>query len=235
MQRATASAARTVAVLSPAYFGSRLAEAEWRVAFANDPSGDRGMLVPVRVQPCAPPGLLATRVFVDLVDVGEAEARERLLTAVGPAGPRPTSAPFPGAPPNALPDDATRGGGARFPGSGPAAMAPRFPGATGRAIGQEARFPGALPRVWDAPARNPNFTGRAADLHVIAEALADGQAVTVAAVHGMGGVGKTALANEFAHLHATQYDLVWWISAEQPTLKRGAAGLRPSARSWTWT
>ena len=96
MQQATASAARTIAVVSPAYFGSRFAESEWRVAFAKDPSGERGMLLPVRVQPCEPPGLLATRVFVDLVDVDEAEARERLLTAVGPVGPRPTSAPFPG-------------------------------------------------------------------------------------------------------------------------------------------
>ena len=37
MQRATASAARTIAVLSPAYFGSRFGEAEWRVAFAAGP------------------------------------------------------------------------------------------------------------------------------------------------------------------------------------------------------
>jgi tetratricopeptide (TPR) repeat protein len=59
----------------------------------------------VRVQPCDPPGLLATRVSVNLVDVDEATARERLLAAVGPPGPRPTHEPFPGA--------------TRFPGAGP--------------------------------------------------------------------------------------------------------------------
>jgi hypothetical protein len=44
-----------------------------------------------------PPGLLATRVFVDLVGLGETEARKRLLIEVGPPGRRPTSAAFPGA------------------------------------------------------------------------------------------------------------------------------------------
>jgi TIR domain/Phage integrase, N-terminal SAM-like domain len=40
MQHATSSAQRTVAVLSPAYFGSRFGEAEWRAAFAKDPTGE---------------------------------------------------------------------------------------------------------------------------------------------------------------------------------------------------
>ena len=67
MQEATTSAERTIAVLSPAYFGSKFSEAEWRTAFFKDPAGDLGLLVPVRVQPCEPPGLLASRVYVDLV------------------------------------------------------------------------------------------------------------------------------------------------------------------------
>lgn len=55
-------------------------------------------------------------------------------------------------------------------------------------------------------------------IRAIAAALSAGSAVTVAAVRGMGGVGKTALVNEYAHVHATNYDLVWWIAAGQPTL-----------------
>jgi len=56
MQQATSSAARTIAVLSPAYFGSVFGEAEWRAAFVKDPSGEEGLLVPVRVEDCQPPG-----------------------------------------------------------------------------------------------------------------------------------------------------------------------------------
>ena len=57
MQEAMASAARTIAVLSPAYFGSRFAGSEWRPAFAKDPRGERGLLVLVRVQSCELPEL----------------------------------------------------------------------------------------------------------------------------------------------------------------------------------
>ena len=117
MQEAVSSAARTIAVLSPAYFGSRFGEAEWRAAFAKDPSGERGLLVPVRVQPCEPPGLLATRVYVDLVDLDEASARERLLAAVDPPAPRPTDAPFPGGPHDRATEVGDGGAGA-VPGGG---------------------------------------------------------------------------------------------------------------------
>lgn len=52
VQQATSSAGRTVAVLSPAYFGSAFSEAEWRAAFHKDPTGEQG--------------LLASRVYIDL-------------------------------------------------------------------------------------------------------------------------------------------------------------------------
>src|SRR5918994_1001668 len=82
MQQAAATARRTVAVLSSAYLESVYGEAEWRAAFADDPTGEKGLLVPVRVEQVQPPGLLRTRVYVDLVGVSGQAARTRLLEGI---------------------------------------------------------------------------------------------------------------------------------------------------------
>ena len=56
MQRATTTADRLVVVLSAAYLQSGHGEAEWRSFYAKDPSGEHGLLLPVRVGDVERPG-----------------------------------------------------------------------------------------------------------------------------------------------------------------------------------
>jgi FOG: TPR repeat len=95
--------------------------------------------------------------------------------------------------------------------------APSFPG---RAADDNAgpRLPGTLPPVWNLPPRSVGFTGRDELLVRLRESLqADGR-TAVYALHGTGGVGKTALTTEYAYRFAGDYRLAWWINAEQPAL-----------------
>lgn len=83
-------------------------------------------------------------------------------------------------------------------------------------------FPNRAPEVWgNVPPRNVNFTGRDAALLTLRERLATTIAAVVpSAMHGMGGVGKTQLAVEYAYRFASAYDVVWYVRAEQTALAR---------------
>jgi hypothetical protein len=75
--------------------------------------------------------------------------------------------------------------------------------------------------------RNTSFTGREADLQVLAAEPA-GRTVLTQSLTGLGGIGKSALALEYAHrrYQASEVDLAWWFIAEdRPVLLAGMAGL----------
>jgi hypothetical protein len=74
------------------------------------------------------------------------------------------------------------------------------------------------PRVWgNLPPRNQNFTGRTELLDLLDQRLGEGTTTVLPeAIHGMGGVGKTQLAIEYAYRHQSEYDIVWWIPSERP-------------------
>lgn len=86
------------------------------------------------------------------------------------------------------------------------------------------------PVIWGSvPQRNKNFTGRESLLENLRRRMkGEVTAVLPHALQGLGGVGKTQLAVEYAYRHAWDYQLVWWISADQPVLARsGLAALAP--------
>ncbi|MDV9175899.1 FxSxx-COOH system tetratricopeptide repeat protein, partial [Streptomyces sp. W16] len=87
------------------------------------------------------------------------------------------------------------------------------------------RLPGTLPRVWNVPARNAGFVGRDALLVEVRSRLAGGRPVAVVALDGRGGVGKTQLAAEYAYRFCGEYELVWWVRAEDPALIPGQLAL----------
>jgi tetratricopeptide (TPR) repeat protein len=81
------------------------------------------------------------------------------------------------------------------------------------------------PPVWgNVPQRNLNFTGRTDLLDQLSQKLTAGgtTAVLPAALHGMGGIGKTQMAMEYIYRHLRDYDVIWWIEAGRLTQIRAA-------------
>jgi TIR domain len=95
MQKATAECERTIGVLSPEWLASVFTQPEWAAAFALDPTGSARKLIPVRVRPCEPTGLLKPIVYCDLVGLEEENARKTLLAGVSNVRSRPESVIFP--------------------------------------------------------------------------------------------------------------------------------------------
>ncbi|MES9521757.1 FxSxx-COOH system tetratricopeptide repeat protein [Streptomyces capoamus] len=188
-----------VALFSRHYFAPRRwTREEWSATVAL-----RGRLVPVAIELLADgdiPALLAGVLRTDIHGLDETAATAALLEAVhGPVAPTGPVA-FPGA---ALPGTAVPGAGSAGTPTGPDAQRPRLPSSVG------------LPEVWNVRRRNPDFSGRETVMGQLRTGLLSGHQAVVQALHGMGGIGKTQIALEYAHRFASQYDLVWWVDAEQ--------------------
>ncbi|WP_327397395.1 FxSxx-COOH system tetratricopeptide repeat protein [Streptomyces phaeochromogenes] len=78
----------------------------------------------------------------------------------------------------------------------------------------------------EIPARNSHFTGREEELRVLRQRLASTAVEVLSqppqAVFGLGGIGKTEIAAEYAHRYARDYDIVWWVRSEHEDRVRDA-------------
>jgi tetratricopeptide (TPR) repeat protein len=75
--------------------------------------------------------------------------------------------------------------------------------------------------ISNAPARNPTFVGRVETLDRMRNLLRASPRRPLV-LRGIGGVGKTQLATEYIHLHADEYELVWWIPSAELAQARAA-------------
>jgi tetratricopeptide (TPR) repeat protein len=187
MHHGIASAERVIAVLSASYLRSSHGEAEWRSFYSRDPEGEQGLLLPVRVGRVEPPGLLKTRLYVDLVGHVEASARAMLLAAARRVRNKPTLEPW-------------------FPSpSGPTAEAPGFPAG----MPPVWNVPGHSNRYFMG--RDLLLTKLRRRL------AAPDAASRKIVLTGLAGVGKTQLAVEYSYRWQADFDVVWWLRGEQPT------------------
>ena len=97
MQKAATECEATIAVLSENYLHAQYPQPEWAAAFAQDPTGKKRQIIPIRIQPCVLRGLLTAIIYIDLVGVKEDEAKTKLLAKIKAEREKPTTEPiFPG-------------------------------------------------------------------------------------------------------------------------------------------
>src|SRR5260370_24964561 len=190
MDTAAKAANRTIAVLSPNYFDAVYTQPEWAAALVQDPTGQEGKVLPVRVRECTPRGLLASIVYIDLVGLNVLAAQNTLLAGVHRSRARPSAEPsFPGTTSLVAP------------------QAPSFPGNWPEIWNVPYR-------------RNPFFTGREAILEQLHDHFSQAATAAITQpppITDLGGIGKTPIAINDAHRHREAYTYGLSVSAVAPS------------------
>jgi len=178
-----------VPILSPDYFESDFCKNEINPFLASDPVGKRREIIPVRGIKFDLPRHFLSRVYIDLVGLDEETAKQALLDGFRDNGKPETKPSFP-------------------VGSESSSNEP-----DGKLV-----FPGRYPEHWVVPhQRNPFFTGRDDILDKLHNSFKDSRSLAITqAIKGLGGVGKSETANEYAYRYRNNYNAVFWVRSETP-------------------
>jgi len=230
-----------VALLSSAYMRSEHCMKEARYPLIDDPDNKKERLVVLRIEECVPSGFLKDIPYVDLVPLlHDATAFARAVRgSIERAGPEadfaqlhrraPTQILHPDIRPvpsftgrddllDALEKALWQGGGkAALTDAGdatPSSPRPSEPGPTQLSNQRSACGDASGSRT---PAHRPGqatpaaFPGRHRDIQPPSPSNSGSAS---AAIHGLGGVGKSVLAQEYGWRNRARYHGVWWVRAE---------------------
>ncbi len=194
---------RVLLVISATYLTKIYSSWERDAALLASVSTRPNFALPVFIENCETPTLLAIFKRCDLYGLDAAAASARLADYLTPAAKPSGPVAFPGS--------------AKMPPSAAANAAP-------------VPFPGA-PTLSNIPIRIPeHFLGRDEAFAEIDAALKRRQGrVAITALHGLRGVGKTTLAAAYAELRRADYRATWWIRAQTDATMRAdlvALGVR---------
>jgi hypothetical protein len=202
MQRAMGESDRTIAVLSPAYLAAKFTQIEWSAAYAKDPTGEQGKLLPVRIADFEPPAIFSAVVYIDLVGLTEDTARGALLKGISRERSKPLTRPAFPTVANAAPllPAALGAAGAVGPGE-PAARAgvqaspfhPLVAGIEAASYLYATRVHNFLRQYVGALDRPVPFGGREKELSALSSWLDDPHERPYLLLSGRAGCGKSAL------------------------------------------
>ena len=225
MHAALESGARVIALISPEYLKSEHCIAEALNAIGHDPLNKRGRLIVMRAGECTPGGLFTALAYWDLLPlrgnvallreaVLAAVSKERRKTAVDAAAaywraPRTVLHGRIRAVPNftGRREDLEALGKALWGDKG-GAETPLTPspsparGEGSPAVPVERAFPSSL------AGEGTGVRGTSTAIRPVA--------ITQAAVQGLGGVGKSTLAIQYAWENRERYAGAWWLGADSP-------------------
>lgn len=189
MERRLQDADHALFVVSKAYLDADYSSWERQAAQWAAIRRRPNFALPIFVENCEPPMLLAPFKRCDLYGLAEAHARARLVAYFAPPHEPADAVLFPGITEaaNVVPPE----------------------------LSSQEYFPGEGLALSNIPIVVPaHFLGRDDAIDAIATALMRDQGrPAIAALHGMRGVGKTTLAAAYAERRKADYRATWWIRA----------------------